>query len=144
MKFLKITPREFNGADTSGKYDYQKDTSICMLFEYHYKHDDYLFIFDYHDDLVILNSATSPTEYNFFQIKGHDKGGYTLTSILKQKKLKTGNSNSIIGKLYSHILNFNSEVKTLNFITNSEFNIGYGEDDNCKNHTIICIKDLST
>jgi hypothetical protein len=143
LNFLNVTPRESKGADTSGKYDYQKDVSICMLLEYHMKGNDYLFIFDYHDDLVILNSEITPSEYNFFQIKGHDKGSYTLTSILKQKKLTNGLSHSILGKLYCHTIDFKSEIKSVNFITNRDFNIGYGVNDNCRNYTEICIKDLS-
>lgn len=143
MEFLKVKPRELKGADTTGKYDYQKDISICMLLEYHIKANDYLFIFEYHDDLVILNSEFTPSEYNFFQIKGHDKGSYTLTSILQRKKLMDGWSNSILGKLYNHTMVFKDEVKSVNFITNRDFNIAYGVDDNCKNYTEICIKDLS-
>ncbi|HEY4289201.1 MAG TPA: nucleotidyl transferase AbiEii/AbiGii toxin family protein [Puia sp.] len=74
--------------DTSGKYHYQKDISICLMLQYHSNGKDYLFVFDYHDDLVIFNSESKPTESNFLQIKGHDKGSYTLTKLLSGKKGK--------------------------------------------------------
>lgn len=142
MQFLAKKPRELKGADTSGKYDYQKDVSICLLLEYHFRNDEYLFVFDYHDDLVILNSEHNPIEYNFFQIKGHDKGSYTLNQILARKKLKVGLSSSILGKLYSHLEDFKLEIKSVNFISNRDFSIPYGADHDCKNYSEICLKDL--
>jgi len=88
-----------------------------------------LFVFDYHDDLVISNSATAPTVYHFFQIKGHDKGSYTLNKLFSQKKLKENKSASIVGKLYGHLLDFEEEVGTLNFITNLPFSLSCREAD---------------
>ena len=57
MDFLSIPPRESSGPRTSRKYDYQKDLAIGMLLEFHTKGHDYLFVFDYHDDLVILKGG---------------------------------------------------------------------------------------
>jgi len=144
LQFIAKKPRELKGPDTSGKYDYQKDVSICLLLEYHLKGDEYLFVFDYHDDLVIFNSEQNPSETNFFQIKGHDRGYYNLTQILRTKKLKEEKANSILGKLYGHLLDFKNEVKSLNFITNREFNIPIGINGNCNAYTEICLTNLNT
>lgn len=147
MQIIIKPPIERKGADTSGKYDYQKDISICLLLEYHQAGDDYLFVFDYHDDLLVFDSEKSPKKSSFFQIKGQIKGKYTLNKIMARKKLKNGNqSNSIMGKMYSHIRNFKGEIKSINFITNQDFSIPYGtkeeKDDNCCNYSEICLKDI--
>lgn len=116
-KLLTRKPREESGSKTSRKYSFQKDLSLYLLIKEHAKRDDYLFLFDFHEDLIISSTATSLKELEFFQIKSKDKGNWTITDLTKQGKGK----NSIIGKLYHNRIVFENEVKSLIFISNSPY-----------------------
>jgi len=117
-------PREKAGSTSSSRFDYQKDWSLCQLLEYHNSESDYLFIFDYHEDLLILNSETNPDKISFYQIKGNKSTNWTTDRLIKSEKDKNGNPLlSILGKLYECKNKFELETKSLNFVSNTRFNI---------------------
>ena len=98
-KLLKSQPREEAGSKTSRKYQFQKDLSLYILIQEHEKRDDYLFLFDFHEDLVIADSSTSPNLLDFYQIKSKDsKGNWTIKRLIRREKDKF----SILGKLYNN------------------------------------------
>lgn len=70
---LELKPREEVGSKTSSKYSFQHDLSLFILLENHDKLDDYVYLFDFHDDLVKLNSSVNPSAIDFFQIKTKKK-----------------------------------------------------------------------
>lgn len=114
-----------------------------MLLDYHEQGDDYLFVFDYHDDLAVLNSETNPTEYHFFQIKSRSAGVWNLKSILKRTTGKGGAKlGSILGKMFMHTKNFPDEVGTLTFVSNSEFKVIEKTKATAQNVTHVCLEDL--
>lgn len=95
-----------------------------MLLEYHEKGDDYLFVFDYHDDLVILNSEASPTKYSFFQIKAKEKGYWQLNALVKPRKGKESDIlPSILGKMHDHLQNFATATESLTFLSNTKLSV---------------------
>lgn len=144
MKFVEISPREQVGSATAGKYDYQKDLSICMLLEHHQNGDDYLFVFDYHDDLAILNSETAPTKYEFFQIKTRE-GHWTLKSILKRATGKKGTPlNSILGKMFMHVKNFEHLTKSVTLVSNAEFKVQEKGEKAAKPIVSVCLENLES
>ncbi len=53
-KILTEKPREEAGPKTSIKYQFQKDLSLYILLKEHSNRDDYLFLFDFHEDLNYL------------------------------------------------------------------------------------------
>lgn len=69
-KIVAVIPREKAGPTSSSRFDYQKDWSICKLIESHNNANDYVIIFDWHDDLIIMDSENNPTKVSFYQIKG--------------------------------------------------------------------------
>lgn len=123
--FFKIKPRETSGSSTSSKYDYQKHWSLTELLEKHLTGSDYLFVFDYHDDLLVFDSEETPDKVAFYQIKTKDTGKCWMVSELI--KSKTGKSSepllSIFGKLYLNKLNFPDKTLSLNFVSNAKFDI---------------------
>lgn len=117
-KILTTKPREESGSKTSRKYQFQKDQSLFMLIEEHENRDDYLFLFDFHEDLVIANSAKSPNELEFYQIKSKDtQGNWTINKLTKAPQDKL----SILGKLYLNRITFGESTTSLNFISNANF-----------------------
>ncbi|WP_375251914.1 dsDNA nuclease domain-containing protein, partial [Dokdonia donghaensis] len=83
----------------------------------HEKSDDYVFLFDFHDDLVVLDSETKPNKIDFYQIKSKDSGNWTVKALTKKEKEKL----SVTGKLYLNKINFTKNTNSLNFISNANF-----------------------
>ena len=117
-QILKVKPREEAGSKTSRKYKYQKDLSLFLLLEKHTTFSDYAFIFDFHEDLIIFDSSTSPTKASFYQIKSKDRNGYwTIKNLTRSEKGKF----SILGKLYLNKITFPLNTESLNFISNAKY-----------------------
>ena len=118
-EIIKLKPREESGSKTARKYTFQKDLSLYLLLTNHEKTEDYVFLFDFHDDLVILDSEKKPRKMDFYQIKSKDSGNWTTRTLTKTKENKL----SIAGKLYLNKINFNENTNSLNFISNSSFSL---------------------
>ena len=143
-KFISTPIREKAGAVTSGRFDYQKDWSICQLLETHNKQSDYLFIFDYHDDLVIMDSEANPQKVSFYQVKGKKGSKWSLNELLKSSKTNDDSYLlSIIGKLYAHKINFSDKIESVNFISNAPFSVGLESGTTSIGKDVICIVELS-
>jgi len=116
-KILSEKPREESGSKTSRKYQFQKDLSLFILIKEHTSRDDYLFLFDFHEDLIISNSSNTLIDLECIQIKSKDKGNWTIGDMTRQPKGK----NSIVGKLYQNKIVFENSVKSLRFLSNGKF-----------------------
>lgn len=118
-QILTLKPREESGSNTSRKYSFQYDLSLFILLTQHDVLDDYIYLFDFHEDLVILNSSVHPDKIDFYQMKSKDSGNWTINALTKREKGKL----SIIGKLYLNKLNFPLNTNSLNFISNAPYSI---------------------
>jgi len=130
--FFKIRPRESSGPRTSSKYDYQKHWSLTELLERHLNGSDYLFVFDFHDDLLVFDSEDSPEKVAFYQVKSKDTGKlWKLGELIKGKTSKNDNAPllSIFGKLYLNKMNFPNNTLSLNFVSNAKFEIPLANKD---------------
>lgn len=119
QQILASKPREESGSNTSRKYSFQYDLSLFILLTQHNKLDDYVYLFDFHEDLVVLDSSTNPDKIDFYQIKSKDSGNWTVNALTKSEKGKL----SILGKLYLNKINFPRNTRSLNFISNAPFSI---------------------
>lgn len=139
-KILSEKPREESGSKTSRKYQFQKDLSLYILLKEHVTRDDYLFLFDFHEDLVISNSSNALEDLECIQIKSKDKGNWTINDLTKQPSGK----NSIIGKLYNNRIVFEDAVKSLTFMSNGTYSFNnLKSGSNSKTLTEIPAQDLS-
>ncbi|HBC31860.1 MAG TPA: hypothetical protein DC024_11545 [Clostridiales bacterium] len=141
---IENKPREKAGATSSSRFDYQKDWSICQLLDHHNEKSDYLFVFDYQEDLMIMDSENNPEKVSFYQIKGKaNKSYWTLGELIKNP---SSNSNkillSIIAKLYDSKLKAKDKTESLNFVSNIGFKIGTNS-NNTLNKKEVCIIELS-
>jgi hypothetical protein len=79
---------------------------------------DYLYIFEYHKDILVLDYE-NPTSIEFIQVKKSDKNSWTTLRLSKQPE-KGGNS--ILGKPYAHVVNFLGVSIKLRFVSDMHFN----------------------
>jgi hypothetical protein len=88
--------RETAGSVTASRFDYQKNWAFCHMIERHCAGGEYLVAFEFHDDVLFLNSETAPDSAEFFQVKTSSSAkARTAASILK----KSSGKNSIVGKM---------------------------------------------
>lgn len=143
-KIVKTKPREKSGSVSSSRFDYQKDWSLCKLIDTHRSGSDYIVIFDWHEDLLIMDNEARPNSITFYQIKGKKSGNWTVSSLLSSDKDKDGELLlSILGKLYDCKSKFNIETSSLNFVSNARFNVKLTTGDKSLSKDSICIIELS-
>lgn len=127
---LIATPqREKAGATSLERYDYQALWGLALIFESHGSAIDYAIAFEFHDDLVMLDSASAPAEARFYQVKTSDRGSWSLAALTRRaaKKVPQGappqKLPSHIGNLFTNYINFPAETKSLNFVSNISVDI---------------------
>lgn len=119
-RLVKATPREVSGARTFARYVYQANVSLSFILELHNAGKDYRALFDYHDDLVILNASDHPTEGHSYQIKGKDGAKWT-TKALTSRSGKGQKPRSIVGKMYWVVEAIGQDIKFASFVSNAHF-----------------------
>ncbi len=119
-KLVQTPRREKSGETGYERYDYQASWGLALIFESHSELDDYAIAFEFHDDIVRLNSSSVPTHARFYQVKTKLSGHWTLTDLGKRKKSKDGIAflPSFIGKMYDNYSLFPDETERLSFVSN--------------------------
>jgi Cap4 dsDNA endonuclease len=118
-KFVETPRREKSGETGYERFDYQAIWGLALIFEGHDDLDDYAIAFEFHDDIVRLNSSSGPTSARFYQVKTKSKGHWTLTELSKRKLSKDGPLlPSFIGKMYENYELFPTETERLSFVSN--------------------------
>ncbi|MGY4598549.1 hypothetical protein ACVWXL_006295 [Bradyrhizobium sp. GM22.5] len=119
-KFVQTPRREKSGETGYERYDYQAIWGLVLIFESHNDLDDYAIAFEFHDDIVRLNSSSAPTRAGFYQVKTKSKGHWTLSDLSSRKKSKDGASllPSYIGKMHDNYELFPNETEGLSFVSN--------------------------
>lgn len=116
---VSIPQSERGGEIAQRGFDYQTCWALSQMLEYELDEKNYVFIFEYHDDVLILDDEVSPTQLTFAQVKTREKHWTTSTLSNSTKK----NPISIIGKLFIHQKNFAEYSPKLLFVTNASFNL---------------------
>lgn len=114
--FAEKPVRENAGARSSNRFDYQKNWSLCELLRLDKNADNYLMVFEHHDDIVVLNSETTPSDATYYQVKTKTKGNWTIDALIKSNN--ADGSKSILGKLYGNYLSFPKNTNKLVFTSN--------------------------
>ena len=89
-KFIEIKP-DISGARASNRFGFQTDWAICELLDKFAAGEDFIFLFDYHEDVVVLTPKDDSTDFlaDFYQVKTADKGRpWSKNNIIKGKKSK--------------------------------------------------------
>jgi hypothetical protein len=121
-KLVQTPRREKSGETGYERYDYQASWGLALVFESHDDLDDYAIAFEFHDDIVRLDSSSAPTSAQFYQVKTKLKGHWTLTDLSKRKKSKDRSPlPSFIGRMYDNYELFPDETERLSFVSNVPF-----------------------
>jgi len=144
-KISSIKPREKSGSLSASRVDFQKDWSLCKLIEIHRGGQEYVILFDWHDDLAVIYSESNPQSIEFYQVKGKKSGNWTLQDLLRGKKGKDESILlSIMGKMYDCKIKFEKETVSLNFVSNARFQAGLESKKSSLPNDNLCLAELSS
>jgi hypothetical protein len=117
-KSLIDVPQTERGGEIAQRgFDFQACWALSHMFEYELLGKEYVFVFEYHDDVLILDSETSPTKATFAQVKTNEKP-WTLSKLIASTKKKPI---SFIGKLFEQKSKFDKSDVELMFVSNAYF-----------------------
>ena len=132
-------PRENAGSLAANRFAYQLDWGLKRLLELEETNSPYTVIFDYQDDILILDSDEEPHYIDFYQVKTNSSAtGWRkvdLYSVSKKKKspaeptlfeeverdVDEDDKYSKLAKLLLHALDFPTEARDFFFVTNANF-----------------------
>ena len=120
---VETRPRETSGSRSANRFDFQKSWALCRLLELHKSGEDYLIIFDYHDDVLVLDSSSNPTQIDFYQIKTKQGGHWTQQDLIRRVRGARGPLPSILGKMLGNKLNFPDYTRSLNLVSTRGFKL---------------------
>lgn len=125
-------PKENAGPRAANRFSYQVNWGLKKLIELETNDEDYVMIFDYHDDIVVCNSDKQSNFMDFYQIKSKASDNWTLSLLNKtpaessdddEDKIDTGKTTipkmSILAKLLIHTKVF-EHTRGLYFVTTSK------------------------
>lgn len=126
LEELAVTqPKENAGSRSSNRFDYQINWGLQKLLKLEESEEDYIMIFDYHDDIIICNSDKYSDFIDFYQVKTKKSGQWGLRALNNSANSSEegddnleGNGLSILSKLLSHTIVFQNS-RNLYFVTNS-------------------------
>jgi hypothetical protein len=117
-KSLIDVPQTERGGEIAQRgFDFQACWALSHMFEYALLGKEYVFLFEYHDDVLILDSETTPTKAIFAQVKTNEKP-WTLSKLITGTKKKPI---SFIGKLFEQKSKFDNSDVELMFVSNAYF-----------------------
>ena len=83
-------PRENAGPLAANRFAYQLDWGLKKLLELEESNLPYTIIFDYQDDILILDSDYDPNFIDFYQVKTNaSAGGWSRAQLTKASSAKT-------------------------------------------------------
>lgn len=131
--------RENAGAVSRSRVGFQESWALCKLLELHASKSDYLIAFEFHDDVIVLDSATSPATIDFFQVKTRAGGtSWTRAQLIRRKD----GTPSILGLLYGNYLSFSESCTSLVLVSNQSFNLPLNDSSNGTSLDRFCLDRL--
>ncbi len=135
-------PRENAGAMAGNRFAYQLDWGLKRLLELEEEGKLYTVIFDYQDDILVLDSDEDPQFIDFYQVKTNTAAAgwrkNDLYTVAKKKKKETTTEPTLfdevdedeveedekfskLAKLLIHSLDFPTVAREFFFVTNANF-----------------------
>lgn len=118
---INIPQSERGGEIATRGFDYQSCWALSEMLEYELDERDYVFIFEYHDDVVIVDCEDHPQDLIFVQVKTREKHWTPNNLYGATAKAPT----SIVAKqflLQKSFSSYTSQVPKLMFVTNAVIN----------------------
>jgi len=139
---------ETGGAHNQKGIEFQKNWAIVKMFSLRKAGlPDFLFLFEAVQDVAILNSSSSPTAIEIYQVKKKDRSEWTWSSLtnlhvpsdpvskskkssVKKTKPLAGISTSPVGKLFAAVASFKELDCTAGFVSNAGCDINLSDGGN--------------
>lgn len=123
---LATAQREFAGASTFGKYNFQFHWALCEIIEKHKNNKEYALLIEYHEDVVIADSLDANlAKFEFYQVK-NQSATFTPAALTKRKK-GSGETlkSSVLGKLLSSCIDteYEERITKIGLVSSSGFSI---------------------
>lgn len=135
-ELVSKSPLEVAGSRSAARFNYQKNWALSHLLKKHNKGEKYVFAFEFHDDIIILNNEVNPSQITFVQVKTSRGKNWTIHRLTKRPSGKQKEKMSILGKLMHHKTQFKEVDKiVLKFVTDAYFSFDLSANN-------ICLKDL--
>ncbi|HKY96601.1 MAG TPA: DUF4297 domain-containing protein [Gemmatimonadaceae bacterium] len=115
--------REDSGGEASDRFDFQKNWALCELLRLHETGSDYCMVFERHEDVLVLDSAHTPTQIEFVQVKSTRRSHWTIGQLLQRETGATGKKGSILGKLVGNYVKYRPITKALSLVSNACFRV---------------------
>ncbi len=119
LAIAEAVPEERGGSIGSSGYDFQKIWGVAKIIELADKEEEFLLVFDYHEDTILLDGIEESEKIVFFQIKQKETGNWTHGFLTKRTKT----TNSILAKLLKMKDKFPDGVGEFRFVTNAPFSV---------------------
>lgn len=139
------TPQRERGGETAQeRFDFQALWGMALLFRQYDTEGDYAVIFEFHDDLALIDDPHDPDQVRFFQVKTKDKGSWSLADLKRRKMLRARKKAddllsvleneveeddkeaptkrlgpSILGKMFFNVRQFGERVASITFVSNA-------------------------
>lgn len=117
-EILSKLPSDIGGSTADNGFTFQKNWALKKLLELEDSGESYTIIFDYHDDIEVLDSDENATNIDFYQIKT-SVNNWTASTLCKKETNAEGKpKKSFLGKLINHYLEFEN-TRNVYFVTNN-------------------------
>ncbi len=116
---LGATPeREDGGRTAYDRFDYQTAWGLTRVLALHKAGKNYAVGFEFHDDIITLDDADSPTKLVFHQVKTKTSGIWSFAQIVQRRKARGKHKPSYAGKMFDNFTKFGASVEKLSFVSN--------------------------
>ena len=148
------TLAEVGGSHGQKGVDFQRYWAMVRIFELkHAGAPDFLILFESVQDLAELDSETSPSTIDIYQIKKKDSGEWSFNSLSGLQNPKNGKSNSIdadtvgksaLGKLYRAGVAFQYLKSQIHFVSNAGCDVPLAADGKAAKNLVSLASDLDS
>ncbi|NKJ72680.1 DUF4297 domain-containing protein [Rhizobium leguminosarum bv. viciae] len=126
---LKEPQREKGGKLAVERFEYQAAWGLSRILDLYKSGADFAVAFEFHDDVLELDSMASPTKITFYQVKTQASGSWTLSKISASTGGKSSKKEkpsepppekklSFAAKMYDNFKRFPENTDRLVFVTN--------------------------
>mgnify|MGYP000020646150 FL=1 len=117
-EILNKLPSDIGGSTADNGFTFQKNWALMKLLELEESGKSYTIIFDYHDDIQVLDSDENASAIDFYQIKTSVNYWIPSTLCKKEKDAQGNFKKSFLGKLINHFFEFEN-TRDVFFVTNN-------------------------
>lgn len=114
-------PRETGGSNAFRAFDYQVNVSMALILDLHRRGEEFVAVFDHHDDLILFVGAGEEAEVSFYQVKSTSELTWTAKRLAKRSS-KGDLPKSIIGKAYYNVTQFGPDICRAAILSNRPLN----------------------